>query len=102
MEIQCALQEPHNAIVVILAIVAVVDASDHTPYYPDEIREVALMDDRYVSNMVFDGHGFAYFQYQYFSTLCIGLAFLRIMLLDPQISESMLISCGMDNKFIFA
>jgi hypothetical protein len=61
IEIQRALQEPHNATVDILAVVATVDASDHTPYYPDEIREVALMGDRYVSNMVFDGHGCAYF-----------------------------------------
>jgi hypothetical protein len=60
MEIQRALQQPHNATVDILAVVAVVDASDHIPYYPDEIREVALMDNRYVSNMVFDGHEFAY------------------------------------------
>jgi hypothetical protein len=37
-----------------------VDASNHTLYYPDEIREVALMDDRYVSIMVFDRHKFAY------------------------------------------
>jgi hypothetical protein len=35
MEIQSALQQPHNATVDILA--AVVDASDRTPYYPDEI-----------------------------------------------------------------
>jgi hypothetical protein len=40
--------------------VAAIDASDHTPYYPDEIREVALMDNRYVSNTVFDGKEFAY------------------------------------------
>jgi hypothetical protein len=60
------------------------------------------MDDRYVSNMMLDGHEFAYFQYQYFSTLCSGLAFLCIMLSDPQISESMLISCGVDNKFVLA
>jgi hypothetical protein len=45
------------------------------PYYPDKIREVALMDDRYVSKMVFDGHDFAYLQYQYFGTLCSGLEF---------------------------
>jgi hypothetical protein len=102
MEIQRALQEPHNATVDILAVVATVDASDHTPYYPDEIREVALMDDRYVSNMVFDGHEFAYFQYQFFFTLCSGLAFLCIMLPNPQISESMLISSGVDNKFVLA
>jgi hypothetical protein len=30
------------------------------------------------------------------------MAFLRILLSDPQISESMLISCGVDNKFILA
>jgi hypothetical protein len=91
---------PHNATVDILAIVA---ASDHTTYYLDEIEEVTLMDDRYyVSNMVFDGHEFTYLQYQYFSTLCSGLAFLHILLLDPQISELMLISCGVDNKFVHA
>jgi hypothetical protein len=39
----------------------VVDTLDRTPYFPDEIREVALMDDRYVSKMVFDEHNFAYF-----------------------------------------
>jgi hypothetical protein len=77
------LLEPHNATVDILVVVAAVDVSDHTLYYPDEIREITLMDDRYVSNMVFDGHEFAYFQYQYFSTLCSGLTFLRIMLSDP-------------------
>jgi hypothetical protein len=60
MEIQRALQQPHNATIDILAVVAVVDASDHTPYYPNEIREVALMDDMYVSNTVFDGLEFAY------------------------------------------
>jgi hypothetical protein len=37
MEIQSALQQPHNATIDILAVVAVVDASDRTPYYPDEI-----------------------------------------------------------------
>jgi hypothetical protein len=57
---------------------------------------------RYVSNTVFDGHEFAYLQYQYFGNLCNGLAFLRILLPDPQISESMLISCGVDNKFVLA
>jgi hypothetical protein len=51
---------------------------------------------------VFDGHEFAYLQYQYFGNLCNGLAFLRILLPDPQISESMLISCGVDNKFVLA
>jgi hypothetical protein len=70
MEIQRALHEPQNTIVDILAIEVVVDAMDHTPYYPVEIRELALMDDRYVSMFVFDGHDFANFQYQYFGTLC--------------------------------
>jgi hypothetical protein len=56
LEIQRALQEPHNTIVDILAVVVAVDASHRTPYYPDEIRKVTLMDDRYVSKMVFDGH----------------------------------------------
>jgi hypothetical protein len=102
MEIQHALQQPHNATVDILAIVAAVGASDCTPYYPDEIWEVALMDDRYVSNTVFDWHEFAYLQYQYFGNLYNGLAFLHILLPDPQISESMLISCGVDNKFVLA
>jgi hypothetical protein len=60
MEIQHALQQTHKATVDILAVVAAMDASDHTPYHPDEIQEVTLMDDRYVSNMVFDGHEFAY------------------------------------------
>jgi hypothetical protein len=63
MDIQRALQQPHNTTIDILAIVATVDASDRTPYYPDEIREVALMDGRYVSNAVFDRHEFAYLQY---------------------------------------
>jgi hypothetical protein len=56
MDIQRALQQPHNTTIDILAIVATVDASDRTPYSPDEIREVALMDGRYVSNAVFDRH----------------------------------------------
>jgi hypothetical protein len=99
-EIHHALQEHQNTIVDILAVMAAVDASDHTPYYPDEIRDVALMDDTYVSKLVFVVHYFAYFQYQYFSTLCSGMSFLHILLPDPQISESMLISCGVDNKFV--
>jgi hypothetical protein len=37
IEIQRALQEPHNATVDILAVVAAVDASDRTPSYPNEI-----------------------------------------------------------------
>jgi hypothetical protein len=101
-DIQRALQQPHNTTIDILAVVAAVDASDHTPYYLDEIREVALMDDRYVSNTVFDRHGFAYLQYQYFGNLCSGMSFLHILLPNPQISESMLISCGVDNKFVLA
>jgi hypothetical protein len=60
LEIQRALQQPHNTTVDILAVVADVDASDHTPHYPDKIRDVTLMNDRYVSNTVFDGHKFAY------------------------------------------
>jgi hypothetical protein len=58
------------------------------------------MDDRYVLMLVFDGHDFANFQYQYFGTLYSGLGFLCIMMPDPQISESMLISCGIENKFV--
>jgi hypothetical protein len=102
IEIQHALQQPHNITVDILAVVAAVDALNRTLYYPDEIREVALMDDRYVLNMMFDGHEFAYLQYQYFGNLCSGLAFLHILLSDPQISESMLVSCDVDNKFVLA
>jgi hypothetical protein len=101
-EIQRTLQQPHNTTIDILAIVAAMDASDRIPYYPDEIREVALMDDRYVLNTVFDRHEFAYLQCQYFGNLCTSMAFLCILLPDPQISESMLISCGMDNKFVVA
>jgi hypothetical protein len=101
MEIQHAMQEPQNATVDILAIVSVVDASGRTPYYPDEIQEVALMNDRYVLKLVFNGHNYAYLQYSAeFDTLCSALVFLRIMLPDPQISESMLISYGVDNNFV--
>jgi hypothetical protein len=96
------LQQLHNATIDALAVVAVVDASDRTPHFPGEIQEVALMDDRYVLPTVFNRHEFAYLQYQYFGNLCSGVAFLRILLPDPQISESMLISCGMDNKFVLA
>jgi hypothetical protein len=102
MEIQCGLQQPNNGIVDILAVVAIMDASNCTLYFSDEIREVALMDDRYVLPTVFDRHEFAYLQYQYFGNLCSGMAFLHILLLDLEISESMLISCGMDNKFVLA
>jgi hypothetical protein len=45
MEIQHVLQQPHNATIDILDVVALVDASDRTPYYPDEIREIAVMHD---------------------------------------------------------
>jgi hypothetical protein len=58
------------------------------------------MDDRYVSKLVFNGHNFAYFQYQDFSTLCSGLGFLRILMSDPQIIESKLILCSIKNKFV--
>jgi hypothetical protein len=102
MEIHRALQQPHNATVDILAVVVVVDASDRTSYFPNEIRGVALMDDRYVLPTVFDRHEFAYLQYQYFGNFCSDMTFLRILLLDPRISESMLISCGVDNKFVLA
>jgi hypothetical protein len=37
MEIQRALQEPQNATIDILVVVAAVDASDRTLYYPDDI-----------------------------------------------------------------
>jgi hypothetical protein len=100
IEIQCAMQEPQNSTIDILAVMAAVDASDRTPYYPDEIRELALIDDRYVLKLVFDGHNFTNFQYQYFGTLCSGLGFLHILILDQQFSESMLISCGVENKFV--
>jgi hypothetical protein len=100
MKIHRALQEHQNTTIDILAIVAAVDASDHTPYYPDEIWEVTLMDDRYVLKFVFDVHYFAYCQYQNFGTLCSGMSFLRILLPDPQMSDSMLISSGVDNKFV--
>jgi hypothetical protein len=56
MEIHRALQEPKDTTVDILVVVSTVDASDRTPYYPDEIREVALMDDRYASKLVFIVH----------------------------------------------
>jgi hypothetical protein len=58
------------------------------------------MDDRYVSKLVFDVHDFANFQYKYFGTFCSGLGFFCILLPDPQIIESMLISCGVKNKFV--
>jgi hypothetical protein len=60
------------------------------------------MDDSHVLNTVFDRHEFAYLQYQYFGNLCSGMTFLGILLPDPQISESMLISCGVYKKFVLA
>jgi hypothetical protein len=51
---------------------------------------------------MFDRHGIAYLWYQYFSNLCSGMSFLCILLPDPQISESMLISRGVNNKFVLA
>jgi hypothetical protein len=61
MEIQHALQELQNTTIDILVVVATMDASDRTPNYPDETQEVTLMDDRYVSKLVFNGHDYAYF-----------------------------------------
>jgi hypothetical protein len=75
MEIQCALQEPQNTTVDILTIVAVVDASDRTPYYPAEIWELALMDDRYVLKLVFDGHDFPNFSINIFVLGAVAWAF---------------------------
>jgi hypothetical protein len=75
MEIQRAMQEPQDATIDILVVVAPVDVSDRTPYFPDEIQELALMDDRYVSMLVFDVHNFANFKYKYFGTFCSGLDF---------------------------
>jgi hypothetical protein len=72
MEIHRALQEPQNATIDILSLVSAMDASDHTPYYPYEIQEVALMDDRYVLMLVFDVHFFAYYQYINILVLCAG------------------------------
>jgi hypothetical protein len=61
MEIHHDLQEPYDATVDIFAVVAAVDASDCTPYCPDEIWEVTLMDDRYVLKFVFYVQYIAYF-----------------------------------------
>jgi hypothetical protein len=80
--------------------VAAIEALDRTPYFPDEIHELALMDDRYVLKMVFDVHDFAKFQYKYFGTFCSCLVIFRILFPDPQINESMSISCGVENKFV--
>jgi hypothetical protein len=56
MEIHRALQEPQDTIVDILDVVAFVDAPDHTPYYPDESQEDALMDGRNALKLVFIVH----------------------------------------------
>jgi hypothetical protein len=61
IEIQRALYERQNTTIDILAVVAAVDASNHTPYYPVEIQELALMDNRYVLKLVFNGHDFRNF-----------------------------------------
>jgi hypothetical protein len=61
MEIQRAMQELQDSTVDILAVVAAIDASNHTPYFPDEIWELALIDDRYVLKLVFDIYDFANF-----------------------------------------
>jgi hypothetical protein len=37
MEIKRAMHEPQDSTIDILAVVAAVDASDRTPYFPDEI-----------------------------------------------------------------
>jgi hypothetical protein len=60
------------------------------------------MDDRYVSKLVFDVHDFANFQYKYFGTFCSGLGFfcIHVDFMWCQIIESMLISCGVKNKFV--
>jgi hypothetical protein len=52
MEIQRAMQELQDS---------TVDASNHTPYFPDEIWELALINDRYVLKLVFDIYDFANF-----------------------------------------
>jgi hypothetical protein len=75
--------------------VTAVDASDHTPYYPDEIREVPLMDDRLAS--LYTNLHISIINIQFFVQRH-GL--FHILLSGPQISESILISCGVDNKFV--
>jgi hypothetical protein len=53
--LQDAMQHPDNTCVGVLVVVAAVDASDCTPYYPDEIREIALMNnDRLVLHLFID------------------------------------------------
>jgi hypothetical protein len=32
--------------------------------------------------------------------MCSGMGFIRILLPNPGFNESMLISCGVDNKFV--
>ena len=48
LELRRAMIEPQGASVDVLAVVAAVADSDRTPWYPHEVREIALMDDRYV------------------------------------------------------
>jgi hypothetical protein len=61
MEIQRAMQEPQDSPVDILVVEAAIDASDRTPYFPDEIQELTLIDDTYVLKLVFDVHDFTNF-----------------------------------------
>jgi hypothetical protein len=61
MEIQHAMQKPQDSTIDILDVVAAVDALNCTPYYPDEIQELTLMDDRYISKLVFDVQDFTNF-----------------------------------------
>jgi hypothetical protein len=61
MEIQRAMQEPQDSPVDILVVEAAIDASDRTPYFPNEIQELTLIDDTYVLKLVFDVHDFTNF-----------------------------------------
>jgi hypothetical protein len=61
MEIQRAMQEPQDSPVDILVVEAAIDASDRTPYFPDEIQELTLIDDTYVLKLVFNVHDFTNF-----------------------------------------
>jgi hypothetical protein len=55
------MQKPQDSTIDILDVVAAVDALNCTPYYPDEIQELTLMDDRYISKLVFDVQDFTNF-----------------------------------------
>jgi hypothetical protein len=61
MEIQRAMQEPQDSPVDILVVEAAIDASDRTPYFPDEIEELTLIDDTYILKLVFNVHDFTNF-----------------------------------------